>query len=340
MNVKKSTVIKLGMYLLLLGAVFGICYQLYETTGEKAGPKIILIPKKIDESNEFWSSVIAGAQVASKEYNVELSLMAPETETDVEGQNRLILEAAGKRPDAILVSPCSYEGTASSIRQAVNQGVKVVLIDSNINESLSIPLVATDNVEIGRKLGEYMKKLLPENPQIGLVGHVKGSSTAIDREKGIRAGLGKEAEAIEEVVFCDSIYQEAYDVTLQLLKRHPEINMIAGFNEYSSLGAASAVRDLGLKGKVKTFGIDNSVSQIQLLESGVYQALAIQNPFNMGYLGIEEAVKGIEGGKTDLFLNSGSKLVTVEDIYTEENEKLLFPFLGSRATKKEEINSQ
>lgn len=83
---KKSTAFKLGAYLLFLGAVFGICYQLYETTGEKAGPRIILIPKKIDESNEFWSSVIAGAQVASKEYNVELSLMAPETESDVEGR--------------------------------------------------------------------------------------------------------------------------------------------------------------------------------------------------------------------------------------------------------------
>ena len=72
-------------------------------------------------------------------------------------------------------------------------------------------------------------------------------------------------------------------------------------------------------------GIDSSVEQIQLLEEGVYEALAIQKPFNMGYLGVETAVKLLEGEQVETYINSGSELVTKENMYTEENQKLLFP---------------
>ena len=72
-------------------------------------------------------------------------------------------------------------------------------------------------------------------------------------------------------------------------------------------------------------GIDSSVEQIQLLEEGVYEALAIQKPFNMGYLGVETAVKLLEGEQVETYINSGSELITKENMYTEENQKLLFP---------------
>ena len=63
----------------------------------------------------------------------------------------------------------------------------------------------------------------------------------------------------------------------------------------------------------------------QLLEEGVYEALAIQKPFNMGYLGVETAVKLLEGEQVETYINSGSELITKENMYTEENQKLLFP---------------
>lgn len=72
--------------------------------------------------------------------------------------------------------------------------------------------------------------------------HVKGVSTAVEREEGFRKGLGKLADNIVEVVYCDSQYEKSRQLTVELMKKYPNLKMIAGMNEYSSVGAARAVK--------------------------------------------------------------------------------------------------
>ena len=75
------------------------------------------------------------------------------------------------------------------------------------------------------------------------------------------------------------------------------------------------MRDLGLAGKVTMVGFDNSVEQIQLLEEGIFQAIIIQKPFNMGYLGVEQAIRSLTGKKVEKNVDSGCKLITKENLY-------------------------
>lgn len=103
-----------------------------------------------------------------------------------------------------------------------------------------------------------------------------------------------------------------------------------GTNEYSAVGAARAVKDLGLKGKVKVVGFDNSIEEIQLLEEGVFQGIIIQKPFNMGYLGVEQAIHILDGKKYEKNVDSGCKMITKENMYEEENQRLLYPFTGQQ----------
>ncbi len=56
----------------------------------------------------------------------------------------------------------------------------------------------------------------------------------------------------------------------------------------------------------------------------------IQKPFNIGYLGVEQAVKAIEGYPMEYNLDSGCKLITKENMYEEENQRLLYPFSGQQ----------
>ena len=75
-------------------------------------------------------------------------------------------------------------------------------------------------------------------------------------------------------------------------------------------------------------GFDSSIEEIQLLEKGVFQAIIIQKPVNMGYLGVEQAINVLTGKKVEKSLDSGSKLITKENLYEEENQRLLYPFSG------------
>lgn len=337
---KKNRIMLMFLGLVSVLALGVFLYQSAVQEDTKKSVSIIFIPKTVDSSNEFWSTLIAGAKTAAKEHSAVIEIMAPDSEEDIDGQNRLILEAIEKKPDAIAISASSYERTKPYAKMVKENGIKLMFIDSEVDESIAEAVVATDNYRAGYQLGEYMKQFAGDDSHIAFVGHVAGVSTAIERERGMRDGLGAYEKNVEQVLFCNSVLQNAYDLTIQLLKEHPEINMIAGMNEYSAVGMASAIKEKQLQDKITVFGIDNSVVQINLLEADVYKAIIVQNSFNMGYLGIEKLIACVNGEKIDYYTDSGSTLITKEDMYTEENQKLLFPFIGSQATEEIKLNKE
>lgn len=266
--------------------------------------------------------------MASKEYNVNLTVVAPSDEANYKEQNELISEAIKKKPDAILLSPSSYTETKDMAEKIKENGIKLILIDCTIDSDLADSIVSTGNYDAGEKMGIYMKNLINKETKIAIVSHVKESSTAIDRENGLRDTLGDDEDKIVDVVFCESKYDKAYNLTKQLTEEHPDINIIAALNEYSSIGAAKAIKELGLSKQIVIIGFDNSIEEVKLLEEGVINAIVIQKPFNMGYFGIEQAVNIVKGQNYIKYLDCGSELIIKEDMYTEENQKMLFPFLG------------
>jgi len=295
-------------------------------TKENEQIKIVYVSKVIDENNAFWFSLIEGAQIAAKEYGVDLTVMAPDSEKDYETQNRMIEDAIAMNPDAILLSPADKQKTLPAAEKIKKAGIKLVLIDSEVEEPIQDALIATDNYEAGKKVGQLVKDLIKDDSKIAIVSHVQGTSTAIAREAGLRDELGEEQSRIVDVVFSDSQYEKAYQVTKDLLEAHPDVTIIAGLNEYSAIGAARAVRDMGLSDSIKMVGFDSSQEEIQLLEAGIFEGIVVQKAFNMGYIGLETAVEILRGDNVATNIDSGSNIVRKDDIYTDENQKLLFPF--------------
>lgn len=321
-----------GLFLTGLCAVILIAAFVMFGAGDRVKKtyNVILVSKTIDDSNSFWTSLIAGAKLGAEDFNINLKVVGGVTEVDIEGQIKRIRESIKEKPDVMLVAPCSYTKTTKALQEVVDSGIKLILIDSVVDKDVAKSTVATDNYAAGEQLGRYAKTLVNQDTQIGIVAHVKGASTAIEREKGLRDGLGKFQSQVVDVVYCGSSYNKAYDLTKSMLKTYPDMGMIMGTNEYSAVGAARAIKDLGLAGKVKVVGFDNSVEEIQLMEEGVFQGIIIQKPFNMGYLGIEQALDIMTGKKVEKNLDSGCKLITRKNMYEEENQRLLYPFTGQQ----------
>ncbi len=294
---------------------------------EEPRKQVIFIPKTLDKTNGFWTSLIEGSRLGAEEFNMDLEVVGGLSEEEVDEQISYIEKSIEKKPDVLLVAPCSYSETANVLKKAVKQGIHLVLIDSVIEYDVATAIVATDNYAAGEELGTYANSLLEDGKEIGIVAHVKGASTAIEREAGIRKGLGDKANMITETVFCGSSYEKAYSQTKKLIEENSKLGMIIGTNEYASVGAARAVKELGLSNKIKVVGFDNSIEEIKLLEEGVFQGIVIQKPFNMGYLGMKQAKDIVEGKTIKKNTDSGCKLITAENLYEEENQKLLYPFI-------------
>lgn len=293
---------------------------------EKDPYKLIFIPKTIDPSNSFWTALIQGAELGASEYGAEIEVFGTDSEENVEEQIELIDSCIEKKPDALMIAPADYSRTTEALLRVKESGIKLIFLDSIIDSNIADAVVCTDNYVAGKELGEYTRRLLDEESMIGIIAHVRGTSTAMEREKGIRDGLGEYETQIADVVFCNSSYEKAYELTKELLNQYPGVNVLIGTNEYSAVGAARAVCDMGMEEKIQMVGFDSSIEEIQYLESGVVEAIAIQKPFNMGYLGVEQAINVLTNREVEHDIDSGSKLITRENMYEEENQRLLYPF--------------
>lgn len=305
--------------------IMGGCWYRQKVIEERR-LSLIYIPKVVDGTNDFWKALILGARMAAKEYNADIEIKAPAEENDVEGQNRLLKESIKEKPDAILFSPSSFTESDELLKEAKEKKIKISFIDSYVDEPLQDLTVATDNLEAGELLGKFAASLLEPEDQIAIVSHVKGVSTAVEREEGFRKGLGDLADNIVEVVYCNSRYELSRQLTIELMEKYPDLKMIAGMNEYSSVGAARAVKASGAKDRIVVVGVDSSQEAVQLMENGVFKGLVVQKAFKMGYLGVKETVRMLRGKSYQTDVNSGCQLVTPENMYSSEIEKLLFPF--------------
>ncbi len=319
----KKVILISSMMLLTLSLVFII----YIRTIEK--PKqyyMICIPKVLDDSIDFWRVLKEGVEMAAYEYEVTLEFMAPEKEEDYQVQNALIKEAIKKKPDAILLAAADYEKTYEAAKEMKDAGIKLVVIDSGMKQEIADITVATDNIQAGIRVGAVTKNLIRKSGKIGVISFVKNSKTAMDREEGLNIGLSDDRDKIEAVYYCDSNYDKAYEGTTELLTKYPEITVIVGLNQYSAIGAARAIKDMAMESKVKLVGIDSSIEQIQYLEEGIFEAIVVQKPFNIGYLGVEKALKLLKEEYVPKELDSGCALITKDNMFIGMNQKLIFPF--------------
>ena len=322
---KRKKWMSICLVVCLIGGIGGAAWYRQRKLEERR-LSLVYIPKVEDSTNDFWKALILGTKMAAKEYNADIEIKAPNEENDIERQNELLKEAISEEPDAILFSPSSFTESNDLLKEAKEKGIRISFIDSYTEEKVQDLTVATDNLEAGEKLGKFAATLLDPDDQIAIVAHVKGVSTAVEREEGFRKGLGDLAKNIVEVVYCDSQYEKSRKLTQELMEKYPNLKMVAGMNEYSSVGAARAVKAAGAKDRIQVVGVDSSQEAVQLMENGVFKGLVVQKAFKMGYIGVKETILMLRGKSYEKDVNSGCELVTPDNMYDSEIEKLLFPF--------------
>ncbi len=278
---------------------------------------------------EFWKSVFAGANAARAEYNVELVLVGPETEEDYEAQNRMIAQASEEGAEAIVFSAISYTENAAAIDAAARAGIKIVVIDSDVDSDLVDVRIGTDNIQAGRMTGAAVLDTDADTISVGIVNFALGSRNGQEREQGLREVLESDPRVQGIVTVNVAATQEAgKDGALQLLAAHPEIDTLVGLNEPLAVGTGLAVAENGLTGRVRVVGFDTNVQCVDMMREGVFSALIAQNPYAMGYLGVEYAFSLLEGktaGSSE-WVDTSTTIVTPENMFTPEGQKALFPF--------------
>lgn len=278
---------------------------------------------------EFWLSVFAGAEAAATEYNLKLTITGPETEEDYEAQNRMVADAVAAGAEALVFSAIDYENNASAIDDAARAGVKIVAIDSSVASEMVSTYIGTDNYAAGRMAAQAALERVEGELTVGIVNYDISSANGQEREHGA-VDLLQESGRAEVVAVINTLAEagQAKEDTEAMLDEHPEINVLLAFNEPTSVGAAEAVSALGLSESVFLVGFDSNVVTVDGLQEGSVDALVVQNPYAMGYLGVESAYKLLagQGDSLEKTVDTSTQVVDRENIFTMDSQKALFAF--------------
>lgn len=278
---------------------------------------------------EFWLSVFAGAEAAATEYNLDLNIIGPDTEEDYETQNQMVADAVASGTDALVFSAIHYDKNAAAIDAAAQAGVKIVAIDSNVSSKAVSTYIGTNNYAAGEMAAQAALDRLDGALKVGIINYDVSSANGQERERGAVDTFTSSGRA--EVVSVINTLAEAHYAqsdTANLLAHHPEINVLLAFNEPTSVGAAMAVNQQHCADSVFLVGFDSNVDTVDGLQDGSVDALIVQNPYAMGYLGVESAYKLLTRKSPDLpqTVDTSTQIVDRSNLFSIDSQKALFAF--------------
>jgi ribose transport system substrate-binding protein len=297
--------------------------------------KITMVLKTTDPNIYFWQVVKAGAETAKEEYGISLNFIGPAYENDIDYQISAVESLVFQKPSIVILASCDYNRLVPAVQKLHSKGIPVITLDSGINSTIPESFIATDNIKAGEKAGRKMAELLRTGDPIAIISYVKVTSTAMEREQGVRNEIEKSGKIkIDSVYYTDNFTDKATEITLELMKNKPYLKGIIALNEPTTTGVARALKKIN-QGDNKTVlvGFDSSIEEIEFLEEGIIHALVVQKPFNMGYLGIKTAIDYLKGIKVRKWIDTDSSLITLNNLYSEENQKLLFPLIKENPSK-------
>jgi ribose transport system substrate-binding protein len=293
---------------------------------------IAVIPK--GTTHEFWKAINAGAMKAQQELNghgckLNIIWKGPLREDDRDQQIQVVENFMTRRVSAIVLAPLDSQALVKPVHNATRAKVPVVIMDSDLKSDDYVSFVATDNYKGGHIAGAKMANLLGGKGNVILLRYAVGSASTEAREAGFLDALTNfpNIKLISSDQHAGATRELAYQASQNILNRFGrEVNGIFCPCEPPTIAMTKALRDLGLAGgKVKMVGFDAGSQSVIDLKNGDLQALIVQDPVKMGYLGVVTAVKHLKGEKVEKRIDTGVTLVTKENMDLPHISALLHP---------------
>ena len=285
--------------------------------------RIAVIPKGI--THIFWESIRSGAEKAGAEAGVKIFWNGPEREGNREKQIQIIEDFITQKVSGFVLAPIDNKALVPSVEKIYARNIPCVIIDSGIDTDKYVSFIATDNYKGGVIAARRMGKILNGKGKIVVVKYAPGSASTMKRENGFIDTIKKEFPEIEIV---DSKYgMDTVETALQaaedLLTKNAEIDGLFACNESTSVGALRALQSRKLAGKMKMVGFDAGGLLLKGVKTGEVDSLVVQNPYKMGYEGVQALIATLDGKEVKRRVDTGVTLVTKDNLETPEIQALV-----------------
>ena len=269
--------------------------------------KIALLEKGAED---FFLSIDQGFMDACEEYGVEGTVVAPSTYHDS-------AQIISTGYDAVVICPQDYDANSSAIDEAYNAGLPVICLDSLTASDNYIASICTDNVAAGAQAADKMAELLgDEGGKIAVFANDPQAVSDVDRVQGFVDRCKEKYPNIEcmDVQYYNNDLNRCSTQVSDTLTANPDLAGLFCVNNQSTLAAGNVLVSYQ-KESLKFVGFDSDQDEIALMKSGVVDALIVQEPYQMGYLGLKNMLAYLQGEEVSKEnIDPGCKVITLENL--------------------------
>lgn len=229
--------------------------------------------------NPFYQDVLTGVNDKAEElagYNctVLIKQISQSVEEQLIAMDELVEEGAC----GIALAPYNDDRIRTRINQLFEEGIPVVTLNTDIENSRRIAYVGSNYTKSGSTAAGLLRLMTSGEVNVGIV---TGSSNILchtERIAGFRATLKPHSHIkIQQIIEVHDDEIESYEKTTALLKAHPEINALY-FAAGGVYGGCRSVKALGLQDKIRIVAYDMVPTTKELMKKGLIAAVICQQP--------------------------------------------------------------
>ena len=250
--------------------------------GHEPSEKYILVAD--NTKINYWQTAQKGLNHAASEMKVKSEMQGPDGH-DPQAEHDAFKHAVAEKPAGILISASDANLLTPDINSALDQGIPVVTIDADAEESKRLFFIGTDNYNAGTIGGKLTAKLLNNKGNV-VVFTLTGQTNLKDRLQGYQAAFAEHPEIkITQVVDVQGNSDVAFDNAKKLLDGKSKVDAFVCLEAVSCPAVADVVNRANMSGKVIVVAMDTDPSTLDWINKGVISATIAQKPWTMAYFG-------------------------------------------------------
>ncbi len=280
--------------------------------------EIGFLPMTLD--NEFYVTMVAGAEKFAKENNIKLNIQACTDHSSAEDQLAFIETMISSGVDAICITPVSMDGLVSGVQKCQAAGIPLINLDTKLDAELiesygcdPVPFYGTNNYNAAAEGAQYVLDNYPEGTKIAMLTGVEGQENTYLRQDGFWDTIGDKMELVAAQTANWSV-EEGYTAAQNILTANPDVEMFYCCNDSMAIGAMRACEEAGKE--LPIIGFDAVAEAVGYVKDGKMAATIAQYPISMAEEGLQACLDILNGktAYTDLpaETDTGAKAITTD----------------------------
>ena len=267
-------------------------------------------------ASEYWGYVKDGCDQAAAELGIKVTVVGPGAESEIEQQVAMIEQQIGAGVDAIICAPNDAGAAANALQAALDQGIPVLSVDTNVGIAGQTSFVGTMNDEAAYQGGLWAVEKLGSDINAVIIYGQEGDNTSNLRRSGYEKACEEKGVTVLAALSGQNTTDGATKTMEDMISSFgDQIDVVFCHNDDTAIGAMNACKNAGLT-DVTIVGFDGNASALDLIKAGddYVKATVAQQPTSMGYEAVMAAYKTLQGETVDEVIPAPVKVIDASNV--------------------------